>query len=143
MTDADIATITAALSQAGVEVYRIVGSQIEIAERVRLHIMDSGVRIELGHELQVFFRARSQRSDYPHMSSDELLALVRGAIGAPAVTQGFVEQETASREIRDPTSHEQVLDVWHEVTFAKRSASVSALIEDVQWALQLDKYISE
>jgi len=143
VSDASLASITGALSQAGVEVYRVVGSEIEIAERVRLHIMDSGVRVRVDDQMRVIFRARSQRSDYPHMSADELLSLVRAAIGQRASAQGFVEDATTSREVRDPATQEHVLDVWHEVTYAKDSASVSSLIGDVQWALQLEKYVSE
>jgi hypothetical protein len=126
-----------------VEVYRVVGAEVAIAERVRFHIMDSGVRVHSDDPPRVIFRARSQRSDYPHMSADELIGLVRAAVGEPATAQGFTELATASREIRDPTSQEQVLDVWHEVTYAKTAASVSGMIDDVRWALQLDKYVSE
>lgn len=143
MSDVSPSTITAALTQAGIEVYRVVGSEIQIAERVRLHMMDSGVRVELGAQPRVFFQARSQRSDYPHMSSDELLALVRNAIGSRASAQGFREEGTHSRELRDPTSTEQILDVWHEVTYAKIPQSIDSLVDDLRWALALDKYVSE
>lgn len=140
---ADLDTITAALSQAGIEVYRVVGAEVAIAERVRFHIMDSGVRVHTDDPMRVVLRARSQRSDYPHMSADELLGLVRASVGSPATANGFVEQATVSREIRDPTSQEQVLDVWHEVTYAKAAVSVQSMIDDVRWALQLDKYVTE
>lgn len=142
-TDVSPSAVTAAFAQAGIEVYRVVGSEIQVAERIRLHIMDSGIRIQTAGGLSVVFRARSQRSDYPHMSSEGLLARVREAIGSRATSHGFVEQETVSREIRDPTNPEQVLDVWHEVTYVKRSDAIPMLVEDVRWALALDKYVSE
>ncbi len=143
MSEVSPSAVTAALTQAGIEVYRVVGSEIQIAERIRLHMMDSGVRVETGSQLRVYFQARSQRSDYPHMSSEELLSLVRNAIGPRASAQGFQEEGTHSRELRDPTSQEQVLDVWHEVTYAKVLQNVESLIDDLQWALALDKYVSE
>lgn len=143
LIDADVTVITETLKAAGIEVYRVVDSEIQIAERVRLHIMDSGVRVETGAELRIVFCARSQRSDYPHMGTDELIGLVRNAIGQPATGQGFVEHATASREIRDPSTQEQVLDVWHEITYAKTLVSVDSLVDDLRWALSLDKYVCE
>lgn len=143
MTDVNASAVTTALAQAGIEVYRVVGSEIQVAERVRLHIMDSGIRVRITDGFSVVFCARSQRSDYPHMSAEGLLGRVREAIGSRATNHGFVEQETSSREVRDPTNPEHVLDVWHEVTYAKRSDSFDTLIDDVRWALALDKYVSE
>lgn len=121
----------------------MVGAEVQVAERVRLHIMDSGVRIDTRGGLGVVFNARAQRSDYPHMSADELLARVRDAIGAKASMHGFVETQTASRELRDPANDEHVLDVWHEVTYRKDVPALESLVSDVQWALALDKYVSE
>ena len=143
MSDVSPSAVSEALSKAGIEVYRVVGAEIQIAERVRLHIMDSGIRVDLGGGIRVIFRARSQRSDYPHIAPEELLRRVREAIGAPAEAHGFTEHETASREILDPADATQVLDVWHEVTYMKRPESVPALVDDLRWALTLDKYVSE
>ncbi|MBW1906830.1 MAG: hypothetical protein JRJ24_16290, partial [Deltaproteobacteria bacterium] len=45
------------------EIYRTDDRELQIAERVRLHIMDSGVRVVLNSGLLVQFTARTQRSD--------------------------------------------------------------------------------
>lgn len=143
MSDVSPSAVSEALTKAGIEVYRVVGAEIQIAERVRLHIMDSGIRVDLSDGIRIIFRARSQRSDYPHIAPDALLGRVREAIGAPAAAHGFIEDETVSREILDPAEATQVLDVWHEVTYVKRPENVAALVEDLRWALTLDKYVSE
>ena len=54
-----------ALQEAGVEVYNIDGTEFQIAERIRLHLMDSGVRVRVDDGLCVRFTARAQQSDAP------------------------------------------------------------------------------
>ena len=43
----DVQGLKKALTDAGIEIYRIQGTTLQIAERVRLHIMDSGIRVTL------------------------------------------------------------------------------------------------
>lgn len=130
-----------ALANAGVEIYGSGDDELRIAERVRLHIMDSGVRVVAGSGLAVQFTARTQRSDAPSAQSDELFARVREAIGDKARGRGYEEAGSEIVEVKDPVDGARVLDVWHEVTYRKPLDDVNATVEEVRWALELDKYV--
>ncbi|MEM7138612.1 MAG: hypothetical protein AAF500_18675 [Myxococcota bacterium] len=136
-----IQDIQQALVDAGVEIYGADGHELRIAERVRLHIMDSGVRVVAQPGLEVAFTARTQRSDAPSAQPDELFRCVRDAIGARATDRGYEEAGAELVEVKDPVDEARVLDVWHEVTYRKPLDDVNATVEEVRWALELDKYV--
>lgn len=141
MSQPDVQRVKQALIDAGVEIYRANDSEIQVAERVRLHIMDSGVRVELGTPARVLFTVRSQRSDFPHAKPDELFAKVRTPVGAQASARGYTEQDATTVEVKDPVDDSKILDVWHEVTYAKDLSDLGALVEEVRWALDIEKYV--
>jgi len=136
-----IQDIQQALADAGVEIYRAEAQELRIAERVRLHIMDSGVRVVLNGELVVQFTARSQRSDAPSAQSAELFRRVRQEIGEQASRRGYEELGAETVEVKDPVDEARVLDVWHEVTYRKPLAAVDDAVAEVRWALDLEKYV--
>ena len=136
-----IQEIQEALADAGVEIYRAGDQELQIAERVRLHIMDSGVRVVLSSELAVQFTARSQRSDAPSAQSAELFRRVREEIGERASSRGYEEAGAEIVEVKDPVNEARVLDVWHEVTYRKPLAAVGDAVAEVRWALDLEKYV--
>ncbi len=142
MATLDTSTIRTALEAAGLEIYRARPEAIELAERVRLHIMDSGVRVMLGDKPSVRFTARSQRSDFPNASPEDLLTRVRDVVGAAALERGFSEVETRVHPVTDPVDDSRVLDVWHEVVYDKAVGELSALVDEVRWALQVEKYVT-
>ena len=142
MTTLDTSTIREALEAAGLEIYRARDEEIEIAERVRLHIMDSGVRVVLGSAPTVRFTARSQRSDFPNSSAEELFDRVRAVVGSEALARGFVEKETRVHSVTDPVDDARVLDVWHEVVYDKPVAQLAELVDEVRWAVGVEKYIA-
>ena len=131
-----------AIVGAGLEIYRVDGGEVRVAERVRMHLMDSGVTVSLTEATRICVTVRSQRSDFPTGRTDELYELVRRAMKATAEDRGFREVAASSRDITDPVDASSVLDVWHELTFAKDVEVVDTLIEDLQWALQLPKCVS-
>lgn len=137
----DVQRVKQALVDAGVEIYRLQDEEIQVAERVRLHIMDSGVRIRCGDGVRVVFTARSQRSDFPNAQPQDLFEKVRGLIGGQAAPRGYIEAEATTVEVKDPVDHNKVLDIWHEVTYEK-PADLDSLVEEVRWALDIDKYVS-
>jgi len=139
--DLDVQSVAKALEDAGVEIYRHVGDEIQVAERVRLHIMDSGIRVVLEQGVRVRFTARSQQSDFPNALPDDLFAKVRGSIGEQANPRGYAETKSATVQVKDPVDDKRVLDVWHEVTYEK-SSDLDDLVDEVQWILKLDKYIA-
>jgi hypothetical protein len=136
-----IQDIQRALSNAGVEIYRVQPRELQIAERVRLHIMDSGVRVVLNGALIVQFTARTQRSDAPSAHADELFRRVREEIGGQAGSRGYEESRAEIVEVKDPVDEARVLDVWHEVTYRKPLAAVADAVAEVRWALELEKYV--
>lgn len=138
----DLHAVKQALLDAGLEIYRAKEHEIQVAERVRLHIMDSGVRVVASSETEVRFTARSQRSDFPSVAPTELFQKVRGAIGAEAGARGYREASATTVEVKDPVDADKVLDVWHEITYAKTTESLEQLVSEVRWALELDKYVS-
>jgi hypothetical protein len=141
VSETDVQSVKRTLQDAGVEIYRLSAEEIHVAERVRLHIMDSGVRVRLQEGVHIRFTARSQQSDFPNAAADDLFAKVRGAIGEKANPRGYAEKEATTVQVKDPVDEGRILDVWHEVTYEK-PADLDNLVEEVRWALELDKYIA-
>ncbi len=141
MSDPRVDAIKRGLQDAGLEVYRVRESTIEIAERVRFHIMDSGARIVVDEHLEVRFSARSQLSGNPGLDTDSLYGLVRSALTDAAVAQGFAETETSSQNVMDPVDARRVLDVWYEITWAKKVANVEEAATAIRWVLTLERFV--
>jgi hypothetical protein len=131
-----------AVLDAGLEIYRITGSEIRVAERVRMHLMDSGVTVCERSQPLVSLTVRSQRSDFPTMPAEELFRKVRDSLSQSAEQRGFREVQAVARDITDPVDESHVLDVWHELTYAKEVGDLDALIEDVRWALHVPKCVN-
>ena len=136
-----IQRIQQALASAGVEIYRTDEHGLQIAERIRLHIMDSGVRVVVQDGLAVQFTARTQRSDAPSAQPDELFRRVREEIGERAGSRGYQESHAEVVEVRDPCDEARVLDVGHEVTYRKALQRPDDAVNEVRWALNLEKYV--
>ena len=136
--------IKESLVQAGIEVFRTRPDEIHIAERVRSHIMDSGVRVHFAvpEALEVRFTARAEASDYPNVASSDLLQRVRQSVSDVATSEGFAEASAASVEVKDPVDPARTLDVWHEVAYSKRAVDLDDAVRLVQWALKVDRYIT-
>jgi hypothetical protein len=137
----DLQQVKQALLDAGIEVYQVVGTTLHIAERVRLHIMDSGVRVHVGDRIEVAFTARSQRSDNPTAAVDDLFARVRSSTGAMATERGYHEAQADTVSVKDPVDDTKVLDTWHEITYRKAADTVDEAIDEVRWAIDVEKYI--
>ena len=140
MSTPDLQTVKTALVAAGLEIYRTHASEIQVAERVRLHLMDSGVRVIVGDPISVCFTARSQKSDFPGVAAKDLFEKVREAIGKDASAHGFAESRAHTIEVKDPVDASKVLDVWHEVTYVK-TTDEAGLVDEVRWALEVEKYV--
>jgi hypothetical protein len=130
-----------AVLDAGLEIYRVNDGQIRIAERVRMHLMDSGVAIEMHSNARLTLTVRGQRSDFPTAPADQLFERIRDSIEQTAVARGFREVDAVTRDVTDPVDESNVLDVWHELTFAKEIPVLDGLIDDVRWALRVPKCI--
>jgi hypothetical protein len=123
----------------GFEVYRTLGDQIVLADRVRDNlIMDSGVSARIGSEPCVRFVVRAQGSDFPTESTLDILERAR-QMATDAVRRSYQEVGTKSVEVRDPGDSSQTLDVWHEVAFEKTLANDAELVSELRYALSLEK----
>lgn len=125
----------------GVEVFRVEDEMIQLATRVRSHLMDAGVAIHVGGAPSVQFTVRAQSSDFPGVAADEMFAKVREAVDVVASARGFRESATHRRRILDPVDGSHVLDVWYELTFRKPLGDGATLLDDVRWALGVDKCV--
>jgi hypothetical protein len=133
--------LSEAVVGAGLEIYRADAAEIRIAERVRMHLMDSGVVISTAPQPRVLVTVRAQRSDFPMASASELFDRVRAALAQATQARGYDEASAAAREILNPGDASDVLDVWHELTFQKPIADIATLISEVQWALTVPKCV--
>jgi hypothetical protein len=141
LTDARVDAVKRGLEKAGIEVYRVRDTVIEVAERIRFHIMDSGARIVAADPLEVRFSARSQRSGNPDLDDESLFGLVRSALADVARARGFSEAGTASERVMDPVDPNRMLDVWYEVRFARQVASVDEAVDLVRWVLSVERFV--
>jgi hypothetical protein len=140
-TPLDAASLQRAVLDAGLEIYRVDPHELRVAQRVRMHLMDSGVAIGLDPCVSVRIIVRGQLSDFPGMPSGELFARVREALMPRAEARGYREVHVEARHNYNPADDSEVLDVWHELTFEKAVLDIAATIAEVLWALSLPKCI--
>jgi hypothetical protein len=131
--------IKQALIAAGFEVYRTRGDEVQVADRVRDNlIMDSGVSVRGGDPLRVQIVVRAQRCDFPSDAVHSLFDRAR-ALGAGALERGFAESGTRATPMYDPTDSSRTLDTWYEVFFEKAVLTLSDAIEEVKFAVTVEK----
>ena len=126
----------------GFEVYRTLGDQVVLADRVRDNlIMDSGVAARPGSALMVRFVVRAQASDFPSAKADDLYERAR-ACASDARSRGYTEVGVAEVPVRDPGDATHTLDTWYEVSFERAVASEDELEQELRYALSLEKTVS-
>lgn len=128
-----------ALIAAGLEVYRTVGDEIVLADRVRENlIMDSGVRVRVGEPLEVSVVLHVRRAHFPNDAENALFDHVRG-LDAGVVEKGFTERETRVTPVADPADSSRLLDTFYEVVFTQTAMDLARAIEVVRLALEVAK----
>jgi hypothetical protein len=128
-----------ALSGAGLQVFRVLGDEIVLAERVRENlIMDSGVRLRASDPLQVKIVFRAQRGHFPGEDDDHLFARAR-QLAAVAQGKGFAEVATAVSPVLDPSDRSRTLDTFFEVVVSKDADSLESALEGVTLALSFER----
>jgi hypothetical protein len=126
----------------GLQVFRVLGSQVVLADRVRENlIMDSGVAVICGetqdeHRVRVVVRA--QAADYPDEGEQQLFFRAREAGAAPQGA-GYLEIQTAVVPVADPGDSARTLDTWYEVTYEKPNLALAALMPELRSALEFRK----
>jgi hypothetical protein len=130
-----------ALVAAGFEVFRTLGEDVVLADRVRENlIMDSGVRLKAGSPLTVKVVLRAQRADFPAEDEAELFARVRGSADH-VLSKGFAEITATATKVTDPADAERTLDTFYEVTFAKDVADLDTALAELKVAMGIDKAV--
>ena len=66
---------------------------------------------------------------------------VREEIGEEAGSRGYQESNAEVVEVKDPVDEARILDVWHEVTYRKALQELDDAVNEVRWALDLEKYV--
>jgi len=128
-----------ALVSAGFQVFRTLGEEIVLAERVRENlIMDSGVRLRAGEPLEVRIIFRAQRGQFPGEDDDHLFARAR-SLTTPAADNGFAEISSTAAPILDPSDAEHTLDTFFEVVLSKKAETLDHAMETLQFALSLER----
>ena len=137
----DAKQMKAELVAAGIEVYRTRADEVQVAERVRLHIMDSGIRVQVAEPACVTFTVRQQRSEFPDAAPESLLERARREVGTIATGRGYAETHAGSVEVMDPMDPARVLDVWHEVSYRKPVDGPAMAVDEVRWALSIERFL--
>jgi hypothetical protein len=128
-----------ALVEAGFTIFRILGDEVVLAERVRENlIMDSGVRVKCAPALEVCVVLRAQRGDFPGEDESHVFARVR-LLAKPALDSGFLETAHATSHVTDPGDATRTLDTFYEVTLGKEAAAMEAALDLVRFAFALDR----
>jgi len=126
------------LMAAGLEILRVQGARVHLADRVRENlIMDSGVAALTGESTGVRLVVRAQASHFPGEGEAALFGRAR-QLGNAAIALGYSEVETLVVPVKDPGGGPQTLDTWYEVAFEKPVAEAD-LIGEIRLALGLDK----
>jgi hypothetical protein len=128
-----------ALVSAGFQVFRTLGDEIVLAERVRENlIMDSGVRLRAGDPLQVRVVFKAQRGNFPGEDDSHLFDRARG-LAASALSKGFAEVSHTVSPVTDPQDAERTLDTFFEVVLAKEASTLEQAVEELRFALSLER----
>lgn len=126
----------------GFEVYRTLGDQVVLADRVRDNlIMDSGVAVRPGDMMAVRFVVRAQASDFPSVKAEDLYERARACV-VEARARGYAEVGVAEVPVRDPGDATSTLDTWYEVAFERAVASDDELEQELRYALSLEKTVT-
>jgi len=126
------------LTQAGLEVFRVQGSRVCLADRVRENlIMDSGVSAVVGDPPVVRFIVRAQANHFPGETPERLFAHAR-KLATTSQARGYREVETAIVPINDPGGGPGTLDTWYEVAF-ELEVEAGSLVDELKYALGVEK----
>lgn len=132
-----------ALSEAGFLVFRTMGDEILLAERVRENlIMDSGVRVRASEPLQVRVVLKAQRGDFPGEDEARLFERVR-KLAQPALSGGFTEVNQSVVPVLDPGDAQRTLDIFYEIVLAKDATALDSALDGVRFALALERMVAQ
>lgn len=130
------------LIASGLEIFRIQGGRIYLADRVRDNlIMDSGVSAVVASPPAVRVVFRAQSSHFPGERPEALFARARN-LAAASRQRGYTEAETMVIAIKDPGGGPTTLDTWYEVAY-ERAVEEADLVDELRYALGVEKTASK
>lgn len=129
------------LIAAGLEIFRVQGNRVHLADRVRENlIMDGGVAAIAADPPGVRLVVRAQASHFVGETPDQLFERAR-SLAAPSRALGYSETEAMVVPIRDPGGGPTTLDTWYEVAYEK-SVGDGDLVAELRYALGVEKAAS-
>jgi len=88
--------------------------------------------------LRVRIVMRVQRGDFPNEEEANLFERV-SRLAEPARTGGFHEVERNVAPVIDPGDASRTLDTFYEITLAKEADSLESALEELRFAMTLEK----
>jgi hypothetical protein len=135
----DVKELKRALVATGLEVFRVRGNEVHLAERQNLHLMEARVQVVGGGAPTVTVVLHAQRSDAPKMDPKLLLDVVRER-GEALRRDGYEEIDAKPREICS-VNDGAVLDVWYEVTLRRAVSTLDEAVHEAQRVFSVERYI--
>lgn len=129
-----------ALRDAGLEVFRVRDSEVHLAERQNVQLMEAGVRVRGGASPRVLVTARAQRNDAPARSAEDMFSAVRAAM-ASLLAEGYQESSAQTRELRSVSDPDQIVDLWFEVTFERAVESIEEAVAQARKVMAHERYV--
>ncbi len=137
MSVTDPAELKRKLRAAGFEIYRTAENQVKLAERVRDNlIMDSGVAAVFTSSTKLGVRViiRAQASHFPGATEDQLWEQAR-TLAREFLENGYLEEETNTEAVADPSDPARSLDTSHEISLHRGVESLDLLCDQLRLAL--------
>ncbi len=133
-----LADVVRTLVRAGIEIFCGSDEVVHVAERVRDNLLiDADVRVNAARRSVVFF-SRAHSVDFPGEPANLLFARAR-LPAAAALGRGYAEAKAFVTKLRAPDDPGITLDYWYQVEFEKPVLDLEQLIEEVRFALALEK----
>ena len=135
----DVKELQKALVDTGLEVFRVRGDEVHLAERQNLHLMEARVKIAGGGSPAVTVVLHAQRSDAPKLPADGMFRVLREH--AEVLTRdGYEEIAADPREICS-VNDGAVLDVWYEVTLRRGVGSLDEAVREARRVIGTERYV--
>lgn len=135
----DVKELKQALISVGLEVFRVRGNEVHLAERQNLHLMEARVQVAGGVEPSVTVVVHAQRADAPKLAPNTMLDMVRRH--AVVLSKcGYEEIDAKPREICS-VNDGAVLDVWYEVTLRRAVATLEEAVSEAQRVFAVERYV--
>ncbi len=127
----------------GFEVYRTIGNQVLLAERVRDNlIMDANVAAVAGETFAARASYRAQQADFHGVAESELFAHAR-QVATDTLGRGYREVDRTVVPIVDPSDRTRTLDTWYEVTVELAVGTIDELEAELRYLLSSEKIASD